>query len=103
MATKIEKWIIAQKKHRLSDKHVQMARELGINPDKLGKIDNHKQEPWKAPLPEFIEDIYFKRFKKDEPETVRSLKEIITRDKAKKEKKKRDKAEKRALITQEAK
>ena len=25
---------------------VQMARELGLNPDKLGKIDNHQQESW---------------------------------------------------------
>jgi len=50
MAVKIEKWVAAKKKHRLSDKYVQMVRELGLNPDKLGKIDNHKQEPWKAPL-----------------------------------------------------
>jgi hypothetical protein len=41
--SQIEKWIVAQKKHRLSDTHVQMSRELGLNPDKLGKIDNHKQ------------------------------------------------------------
>ena len=47
----LEKWMAAQKRHRLSDRHVQMARELGLNPDKLGKIDNHRQEPWKAPLP----------------------------------------------------
>ncbi len=64
------KWMAAQKRHRLSDRHVQMARELGLNPDKLGKIDNHRQEPWKAPLPQFIENIYFKRFKRDQPETV---------------------------------
>lgn len=51
----LEKWMVAQKRHRLSDKQVQMARELGLNPDKLGKIDNHKQEAWKAPLPQFIE------------------------------------------------
>ena len=38
----LEKWMVAQKRHRLSDKQVQMARELGLNPDKLGKIDNHK-------------------------------------------------------------
>lgn len=48
--SQIEKWIAAQKRHRLSDTHVQMARELGLNPDKLDKIDNHRQEPWKAPL-----------------------------------------------------
>ena len=91
MAVKIEKWVVAQKKHRLSDKHVQMARELGLNPDKLGKIDNHKQETWKAPLPQFIEQIYFKRFKREEPVAVRPLKEIIADDKARKEKKKKEK------------
>lgn len=47
-----------------------MARELGMNPKKLGKLDNHKQEPWKAPLPEFIEAIYRKRFKRDKPEKI---------------------------------
>lgn len=91
MAVKIEKWVVAQKKHRLSDKHVQMARELGLNPDKLGKIDNHEQERWKAPLPQFIERIYFKHFKREEPVVVRSLKEIIADDKARKEKKKKEK------------
>jgi len=97
MAAKIEKWVTAQKRHKLSDKHVQMARELGLNPDKLGKIDNHKQETWKAPLPQFIEEIYFKRFKREGPVTVRSLKEIMADDKARKEKKKKEKAKKRAL------
>lgn len=69
--------MVAQKRHRLSDKQVQMARELGLNPDKLGKTDNHKQESWKAPLPQFIEHIYFKRFKREEPETVKPLKQIL--------------------------
>lgn len=75
--SQIEKWIAAQKKHRLSDTHVQMARELGLNPDKLGKIDNHKQEMWKAPLPEFIEEIFYKRFKKERPDVVKPLKQIL--------------------------
>jgi hypothetical protein len=91
MAKNIDKWIVAQKKHHLSDKHVQMARELGLNPDKLGKIDNHKQEPWKAPLKEFIEDIYFKQFKKSEPENIRSLKQILEDKKIKKLKRKQNK------------
>lgn len=69
--SQIEKWIVAQKKHRLSDTHVQMARELGLNPDKLGKIDNHRQESWKAPLPEFIEEIFYKRFKKERPDIAK--------------------------------
>jgi hypothetical protein len=90
---KLEKWIIARKKHKLSDKHVQMARELGLNPDKLGKIDNHKQEPWKAPLSEFLEEIYFKRFKKSGPDIVRSIEQIISADKEKKEAQKEKKLE----------
>jgi hypothetical protein len=41
-----------------------------MNPKKMGKIDNHNQEPWKAPLPIFIEDLYYKRFGRERPETV---------------------------------
>lgn len=93
--SQIEKWMVAQKRHRLSDKHVQMARELGLNPDKLGKIDNHKQEPWKAPLPQFIEEIYFKRFKREIPETIKSLKQILKEQEIKKQQKKKMKEEKR--------
>lgn len=44
-------WIEARRRHRLSHAHVQMARELGLNPKKLGKIDNHRRQPWKLPLP----------------------------------------------------
>ena len=87
--------MVAQKRHRLSDKQVQMARELGLNPDKFGKIDNHKQEPWKAPLPQFIEEIYFKRFKREEPETVKSLKQIMAEMDLKKKRQKAKKEERR--------
>lgn len=98
---KLEKWKIAQKRHRLSDKHTQMARELGLNPDKLGKIDNHKQEPWKAPLPQFIEDIYFKRFKKEAPDVVKSIAQLLEEEKVKKEKHKKDKERKKKIKEQE--
>jgi hypothetical protein len=60
-------WIDAKKRFRLSAVHIQMAKELGMNPKKFGKLANHKQEPWKAPLPEFIEECYFKRFKNSVP------------------------------------
>ncbi len=52
-----------------------MARELGMNPQKLGKIDNHRQERWKAPLPQFIEHLYFKHFGKTHPDRVISIEE----------------------------
>ena len=97
----IEKWIVAQKKHRLSDTHVQMARELGLNPDKLGKIDNHRQEPWKAPLPEFIEEIFYKRFKKERPDVVKPLKQILKEQEIKTKTKKKEKEIRRKEREQE--
>jgi hypothetical protein len=48
-ASKTQPWIDARKPYRLSHAHVQMARELGMNPKKLGGLDNHRQQPWKAP------------------------------------------------------
>ncbi len=71
---KNQKWIEAKRKFHLSDLHIQMARELGLNPKKFGSLANHKQEKWKAPLPEFIEEIYFKRFKKEKPDEFKKLK-----------------------------
>jgi hypothetical protein len=62
-----------KKKYHLSDAHIQMARELGMNPQKFGSLANHKQEKWKAPLPDFIEELYFKRFKKEKPEVIKKL------------------------------
>jgi hypothetical protein len=61
---KMQAWIDARRRHHLSHSQVQMARELGLNPAKLGKIDNHRQEPWKLPLPQFIEQLYSERFGK---------------------------------------
>ena len=73
-AEKNKKWREAKKKFRLSNMHIRMARELGMNPMKLAGLTNHKQEPWKAPLPVFIEELYFKRFKKEKPNIVNPLK-----------------------------
>jgi hypothetical protein len=74
---KLQVWIDAREKYHLSHAHIQMARELGLNPRKFGKIANHRQEPWKAPLPVFIEDIYFKRFKKRRPDNIKSIEKIL--------------------------
>ena len=68
---------------------------MGLNPDKLGKIDNYKQEPWKTPLPQFIEHIYFKRLKREEPETVKPLKQILKEMETKKKLQKEKKEERR--------
>jgi hypothetical protein len=71
----LQPWITARKRHGLSHALVQMARELGMNPMKLGKLDNADQEPWKLPLPAFIESLYQKRFGKDRPDVVHSIEE----------------------------
>src|SRR5437667_128493 len=73
---RLQSWIDARKRHRLSLAHVQMARELGMNPKKLGKLDNASQEPWKVSLPAFIQELYVKRFGRKQPDVVRSIEEL---------------------------
>jgi hypothetical protein len=73
---KLQPWIEARKRFHLSHAHIQMARELGINPKKLGKIANHRQEPWKAPLPVYLEELYERRFGRRRPEKVLSVEEL---------------------------
>ena len=75
MPDKLQAWIDARRRHGLSHVQVQMARELGMNPNKLGKLDNADQEPWKQPSPAFIENLYQKRFNKDRPDVVLSIEE----------------------------
>jgi hypothetical protein len=52
--TNLLPWFEARKRFKLSHAQTQMARELGMNPRKLGKLANEKQALWKLPLPEFI-------------------------------------------------
>jgi hypothetical protein len=80
----LQRWIDARKRFHLSHAHVQMARELGMNPRKLGGLANDRQEPWKAPLPIFIESIYQKRFGKARPDRVLSIEDRVREITAKK-------------------
>src|SRR6202040_4426191 len=84
----LQPWIDARRRFRLAHEHVQMARELGMNPKKLGKLDNHDQEPWKLPLQEFIGKLYFKRFGKKRPDAVRRIEETAAAKPTKKQAKK---------------
>jgi hypothetical protein len=40
MPEHLKLWIEARKQFRLSHMHIQMARELGLDPKKLGKLAN---------------------------------------------------------------
>jgi hypothetical protein len=97
LSADLQDWIEARRRHHLSHSHVQMARELGMSPNKLGKIDNHDQERWKAPLPQFIGDLYLKTFGRERPEVVLSIEERTraqeARRAARKESKRRARAE----------
>ena len=42
LSPKYQVWIDARKRFHLSHAHIQMAREIGLNPKKLGKLANHK-------------------------------------------------------------
>ncbi len=95
VAPELQAWIDARSRHRLSHAHVQMARELGLNPKKLGSIDNHDQEPWKAPLPEFIEQLYLRRFGRERPAVVVSIEQRARQVKKKKAERKAARAARR--------
>jgi hypothetical protein len=84
---KLVPWFEARKRYRLTDAQVQMARELGLNPAKLGGVANDHQERWKAPLPQFLEQLYLKRFGVPRPAEVISLEELLARLQARKEEK----------------
>ena len=90
---KYQVWIDARKRFHFSHAQIQMARELGMNPKKFGKLANYKQEPWKAPLPVFIEKCYYKRFKKENPDVVRSIEQLVKEVRRKKEERRTRKAQ----------
>ena len=77
LSSKYKPWVDARKRFHLSHAHIQMARELGMNPKKLGGKANNKQEPWKLPLSEFIEELYSRRFGKTRPDNVRSVEKMV--------------------------
>ena len=92
----LKPWIEARKRFGLSHAQVQMARELGLNPKKFGGLDNHRQEPWKQPLPEFIATLYQKRFGVRVPAVVRTIEEIAAAQRNKKHERKARRAAARA-------
>lgn len=92
----LQAWIDARKRHHLSHATVQMARELGMNLKKLGKLDNARQEPWKAPLPELIATLYFRQFGREKPDPLLTIEEIARRQQEKKDRKRAEKIARRS-------
>ena len=57
-------WAEAQRRCRLSDEAVQMAKDLGIGPRSLIKNMPAPTQPWKAPVEDWVRDLYAKRQRK---------------------------------------
>ena len=93
----LQPWFDARQRFRLSHIHIQMARELGLNPRKFGSLANDQQEPWKRPLAEFIAHCYSKRFGRSTPEHVQSLEEVVKRAEQRRSERRERKANKAVL------
>ena len=72
ISNKIKPWIEARNKYKLSHAQVQMARELGLTPKSLGKLNN-SQDSSKLKLNEYIEHLYKKQFGTLLPDNTLSL------------------------------
>ena len=97
---KLQPWFDARQRLGLSDAAIQMARELGMNPEKLSRLVPSAGQQWKAPLPEFIAHCYEKSHGRRTPERVRSLEQIIKDDMKRKDTKRERKALKNDSIDQ---
>ena len=71
MAYKQELWDEEKKKCRLGNEEICMAKEMGLNPKSLIKNIPNKNEMWKAPVKDWIHDMYEKRKRKSEQKAKR--------------------------------
>lgn len=73
----LQKWARVKRQCALTDAHVQMARELGMNPKRLIESESTTQGLTQLPLSQRIENLYLKRFKKPLPEAVVPLRQLL--------------------------
>jgi len=66
-----ELWAEAKKKCWLNEEDIKIAKELGLNPKSLIKNIPNKSEAWKAPVKDWIHEIYEKRQKKAQQKKYR--------------------------------
>lgn len=77
MAYKQELWDEAKKKCCIGDEEIRMAKEMGLNPKSLIKNIPNKSEMWKAPVKDWIHDMYDKRKSKQEQKAKRKKQNIV--------------------------
>jgi len=55
-------WGEAKKRCKLNKTDIQMAKELGMTPKSLIKNIPTSDQRWKAPVKEWVQDLYFEKF-----------------------------------------
>jgi len=76
-ADQLQLWVKVKRQCALTDAHVQMARELGMNPKRLIESEITAQGLTQIPLCQRIEGLYLKRFKKPQPDFVVPLRQTL--------------------------
>ncbi|MDD3778972.1 MAG: hypothetical protein PHX26_02825 [Proteiniphilum sp.] len=74
MAYSEQMWQDAKQKCRLNNDDIALAKRLGLNPRSLIKNIPNKNEPWKAPVKDWLHEIDEKRQKKAEQKQRRKVK-----------------------------
>lgn len=76
-ADQLQVWATARRRCGLTDAHIQMARELRMNPQRLAESASIAQGLTQTPLAQCIESLYLKRFKKPRPDSVVPLRQML--------------------------
>jgi hypothetical protein len=76
-ADQLQVWAKAKRRCGLTDAHVQMARELRMNPQRLAESASTAPEPTQTPLAQRIESLYLKRFGKPRPDSIVPLRQML--------------------------
>jgi hypothetical protein len=56
-----QRWAEAQRRCRMSDEALRMAKDLGLNPKSLIKNIPSPKQPWKVPVEEWVRGMYRRR------------------------------------------
>jgi hypothetical protein len=97
-ADQLQTWMKAKRRCRLTDAHVQMARELRMNPQRLTESMSNMRELTQAPVAQRIESLYLKRFKRPQPDSIPPLRQLLHDARVRK----RDEARERRLRKRQA-
>ena len=76
-AARLQAWAKVRRQYALTDAHVQMARELGMKPDRLPRTESRTQGPAQRSLAQHIESLYRERFRKSRPDSVVPLRRAL--------------------------